>query len=229
MLLQELLPQQDVFVAIDNLPPEVDSLVTSVARILESLSKGSMSIVTSRSSETLKKVSNLDRGNIKPLPSLTEAEAMHFFVRVALPMRLLSSLTPDELEVVRTCVNLCVSLKHFSFVSAYHPLALKAFGNSLKEVSALDPLEWDRQQAIPDRLADDDLTKIYEIVDGLYNTLHDADKLLFMDVAVFTPPEGLFDFNFLLRWLSGVHDTNERDIRRRVSFQEPISLGMSKA
>lgn len=69
-----------------------------------------------------------------------------------------------------------------------------------------------------DRLVDDDLIKIYEIVDGLYNILYDVDKFFFMDVVVFMFFEGLFDFNFFLRWLSGVYDINERDIRWRVSF-----------
>jgi hypothetical protein len=209
-----------VFVAIDNLPSKMDLIISNFLRILLlQLNKGSMCIVTLRSAETLKKQTHLGTTNIMPCPSLTELEATNLFVRKALPGRNLSFLTPNESEVVQTCVNLCV-LYQYPLDHVYHPMALEALGYSLQEVHKRDPLEWNRQNAIPKKMADDDLTRIYAIIGKLYNTLNDLDKLLFRNVAGLSiDPEKLLDVNISFRRLAVALNTMERDIRQRVCLR----------
>ena len=54
-----------------------------------------------------------------------------------------------------------------------------------------------RQHVIPDKLADDDRIKIYEIMNRLYKPVHDVE-LLFVDVSVFIPVRRL-DLDILLK------------------------------
>lgn len=222
--LMEVLPLQDVFVAIDNLPSKMDLRILRLVRILLwYLNKDSMCIVTSRSAETLTMLPYL--GNIMPCPSLTESEATNVFVRKALPGRVLSSMTPDESEVVRTCVNLCVLYQYPLDHHVYHPMALEALGYSLQGVHNQDPLEWKRQNAIPKKMAGDDRTRIYAIIGKLYSTLNDPDKLLFRTVGEFAlDSERLLDQNILLKQLSVALNTNERDIRQRLEKFESLSI-----
>lgn len=222
-LLEMYLPQQDVFLAIDNLcysdVSDAGRISASLAPIFGVLSQGSMSMVTSKSLEALRGAVGMETTHIC-MPTLLESEAIQLFCRVALPSGV--SLSDEQLDVVRLCVSRCAFLYTSSPVKelqrtvsrVYHPMALRALAYALVRVDRCDPLEWARQGKIPEKLDSDDLSGIFTILKKGYDVLDAIEKLVFMDVAVFAPRDKMWDLNKLREWLTGVHGI---DVHNKVS------------
>lgn len=207
------------FLALDNVSPE--SLKQAIVYLQLGFHEKSMVLVTARSLSILTSHLKIDERECMEMPNLDKEEATRLFLKhAALDYHSDSGSKPDDHDsIVQVCVKECLYSKGDKRDGHhYHPLALLVLGEQLR---SWDPSEWlDIVDKEPDKfnLLGETTHPVFNVLERSYKSLSEADRLLFMDVALFTPekyillgiPRNIFC------WLSMVHNLNSTQVRIRV-------------
>lgn len=238
-LLKKEMRKQAFFLAIDNVSDSIESI--EQARTLLSAGFGHMSdnvesideaktifsagsdhesiiIVTARSLDILKlRHLNIDENNCLEMPELNRREAKALFLQHAKCDSEVRNEVDDK--IITRCVNRCYFQKLSDRKTYhYHPLALMVLGTQLG-ANKFDPVKWAAQLKELDTFNQFRSSKhpIFSILRKSFDTLLPKDKMLFMDVALFLPQAGWYNYN-VSNWLSMVHGTSVRSVREGVSL-----------
>ncbi|KAG0604044.1 hypothetical protein M758_10G140000 [Ceratodon purpureus] len=238
--LKRNLVQEAVFLAIDNVSDNPDSITNAKTYLAAKWAKGSVIIVTARSLDTLLLLHQyIEAHNCIEMPGLEKDEAKSLFLKHVICGRD-DTIEMDE-ELVKSCVERC----YFSKGVGHHyiPLALKVLGEQLGCIG----YDADRWKAQLNKVETFELElfgtqhPIFSILRTSFDSLPDKAQMLFMDVALFLPgaapphiEQYYTDSYNLFDWLSMVHGVNidEMVLRmeglKRKSLIEKIGDGTTK-
>ena len=212
--------------ALDNVSHTQASMGEAKSYLSTSLPSGSIVLLTSRTMETLLCLRPyVDECNCLEMPELDLEEARSLFCK--------SSNVELTSEVKEGLIMRCVERCHFkkddgSGSSHYHPLTLDVLG---KQLGCIHLMEWRAQL---NKIDEDifNLSKevdhpIFSILRRSFDAVSEEDKLLFMDVALFTPNHfglrskygfrGSHYMHNVFEWLGMVHRRSVDDVVRGVS------------
>lgn len=224
--LKKNIVQEAVFLAIDNVGNDLESIRQANAYLAAKWAKGSVIIVTTRSLDNLLLLHRyVDADKCIEMPRLEKDEARSLFlqhVRCGWD----DTIEMDE-ELVRGCVERCYFSKGEGKGRHYIPLALKVLGEQLGS-SGYDVERWKaqlRKTDIFDLEFSGSEHPIFFISRTSFDSLFYKAQMVFMDVALFLPSlrfreaDGLLEYKYS-NWLSMVHgfhlDETERQVRVRM-------------
>ena len=231
---------QAVFLAIDNVSDHPDVIKQAKTYLEAKWSKGSVIMVTARSlADLLHLRQYINENGCMEMPELTEEDAMSLFLNHATANKpgAASEMDKDELELVKHCVERC-SFSKGTGGRHYIPLALEVLGQELFS-SGYDAELWDAKFKKIDMFEEElsgNKHPIFSILRTSYDSLHLKTQMLFMDVALFLPciqyqswHWGCFLKCNLFKWLSMVHGSSIKEIRKQVRIHEDLHIATSFA
>lgn len=218
--LNKSIVNQPVFLAIDNVVSEDrENLKQAKTYLGTNWKEGSVVMVTSRSLNDLMYLKpHINEGNCMGVPELTKDDAMSLFLNHVRSTN--AAIEVDE-QLLNRCVEKCYFFKGVGQDRHYIPLALEVLGEELARVGN-DPKKWSARLRKIDTFEKELSQKkhpIFSILRSSYDSLTDAAKTLFMDVALYLPCTqyqswhwGCFLRCNLFDWLSMVHGSKVKEM-----------------
>lgn len=216
---------QPVFLAIDNVISEDrENLKQAKTYLGTSWMEGSVVMVTSRSLNDLMYLKpHINESDCMGVPELTKDDAKSLFLN---HLRSTNATIEVDEQLLNQCVERCCFSKGVGQDRHYIPLALEVLGEELASVGD-DPKKWSARLRKIDTFEKELSQKkhpIFSILRTSYDSLDDAAKTLFMDVALYLPCTqyqswhwGCFLRCNLLDWLSMVHGSKVKEMLNQVS------------
>ena len=194
--------QQPVFLAIDNVG-DYEASREEARNYVQRLPRGSKVLATARSREILKDVLG-EVEYCKPIPRLQLEEAATLFLSKAAPKRSVSSLIPEEREIVERCLRECQFEDKGYPSREYHPLVLRGLGTYFHDVDSENVMRWGEALEDKNKLQRSREAKSVNDILGLnYRSLSDQVKLVFLDSAIYWQGSGYHQFSGHSWWLRG--------------------------
>ena len=168
---------QRVFLALDNVQDNYNSLKMAKSFLKTQYGLGSVVLVSACTLDVLKMV-NLNESQCLEMPELEEGEARSLFLDYS---NVLGCGHDVDDTLVRHCLQRCHFLKGDGKSRHYYPLALKILG----EQFGWDSTSWEaRLKTIdPFNQLEDSEHPVFCIFKNSYDSLNHKQQLLFMDLA----------------------------------------------
>ena len=208
--LNKRLGTQRIFLALDNVQDNYNSLKVAQSFLRAQLGFGSVVLVSARTLDVLKMV-NLNESQCMEMPELEEDEARSLFLEYTN----VSACGHDVDEaLVKHCLRRCHFLKGDGENRHYHPLALKVLGEQFGWDSRL----WEAQLMKIDTFNQlGDLEHpVFCIFKNSYDSLNREQQLVFMDLALIPSDDG-YDVT-TVRILCLLHQERMEEMKDMVSI-----------
>ena len=196
-----------VFLALDNVPDDYNSIQTARKYLKGGYGDGSIILVTARSLDILMKL-NLEENQCLEMPDLEEDEARSIFFKET---GLLFENEIDE-KLIRRCIQLCHFCKADGRRWHYHPLALKVLGQQLGSNIQMWEVQLNKIDSI--NQLEDVEDAIFYIMRSSFASLNQKLQLIFMDLALILNYFALEK----IEWLCIVHEESIEDMKDMVSI-----------
>ena len=146
----------------------------------------------------------------KPIPRLRWEEAATLFLSKAAPKRPMSSLQPEEREIVERCLSECQFEEKGYPSRQFHPLVLRALGTYFHDVDSENVMSWGEALEDENKLQQCREAKSVNDILGLnYRSQSDQVKLVFLDSAIYLLRSGSFWTH--RNWWMRAGETGRRD------------------
>ena len=174
-------------------------------------------IITSRFRKTLVSL-RVDESACFEMPELDKDDAREMFLYHATNGKKYEN--REDVDAIEECVKSCYFGKGEGRGSHYHPLSLKALGAFL-QYRGEEPSIWmtDLQKFKESSYSQEPVNFLYKILRSNFDRLPKGEQELFMDVAMFSPPNTQHFKSDLMQWLCLVHKKEKEVIENWVCNQ----------
>jgi hypothetical protein len=214
-----------VFLAIDNVWDDPQSLGEAYDYLSDELHLESKVLVTARCKTTLRNL-GIQEERCFEMPDLGEEDAMGLFLHNAYPNPSPIELAnPEHLKVVRKCISYARYSKRgdteWSRAYHFHPLALKVLGLFMKTLTPF-PSKWIEKLNNP-KILGSKVKDVNLVLRTSFDMLPEDDhRAMFLDVAIYAPERCYNRFKAptieeVCEWLSMVYAQEIEVVMDKVS------------